>query len=279
MCDPHAARWDGVRVTRAGPGGRDARRPAVRGASSLPLVELLTVLSPVFGARTSVLVADDGACVVVDAGALVADAVAALVEERGLAPQGVLVTHGHADHVWDAGPLARRLGVAVHVHARDAYRLADPFGTLGVLGGASHDPAGPLAQALAAVGADPAAFERPDDLRTFGTPRDAAPDDAGERDEDVRLELGSIAVVARHAPGHTEGSTLYLVDGLAFTGDVLFAGTVGRTDLPGGDPAVMTRTLRDVVARLDPATQVVPGHGPTSEMRRELATNPFLAAR
>ncbi|UJP39090.1 MBL fold metallo-hydrolase [Cellulomonas palmilytica] len=239
-------------------------------------MELLTVVSPVFGARTSVLVADDGACVVVDAGALVADAVVSLVEERGLVPQGVLVTHGHADHVWDAGPLARRLGVAVHVHARDAYRLVDPFGTLGVLGGAAHDPSGPLAQSLAAVGADPAAYERPDDLSTFGTPS-GADEGARERDDDVRLELGPVVLVARHAPGHTEGSTLYLVDGVAFTGDVLFAGTVGRTDLPGGDPEVMARTLREVVARLDPATRVVPGHGPTSDVARELATNPFLA--
>jgi len=232
------------------------------------------VVSPVFGARTSVLVADGGACVVVDAGALVAETVASLVEERGLTPRAVVVTHGHADHVWDAGVLAERLGVAVHVHARDAYRLADPFGTLGVLGGAAHDPQGPLAQSLAAVGVDPAAYVAPADLRTFGT---ASDEGASERDADVELDLGGLVLVARHAPGHTEGSTLYLVDDVAFTGDVLFAGTVGRTDLPGGDPQVMARTLREVVARLDPATQVVPGHGPTSDVARELATNPFLA--
>src|SRR5690606_41602576 len=63
------------------------------------------------------------------------------------------------------------------------------------------------------------------------------------------------------------------------SGDVLFAGSVGRTDLPGGDGATMARTLRDVVARLDPAWDVLPGHGPATTVARELATNPFLAGR
>ncbi|CAM5779232.1 Metallo-beta-lactamase domain-containing protein OS=Cellulomonas persica OX=76861 GN=CPE01_05220 PE=4 SV=1 [Cellulomonas persica] len=232
------------------------------------------MISPVFGARTSVLVADDGACVVVDAGALVADAVVGLVQERGLRPAAVLLTHGHADHTWGAGELAERLRVPVHVHARDAYRLADPFGTLGPLGGAAHDPSGPLAQSLVGVGADPASYVAPADVRRFGT--SGSDEGAAERDEDVPLELGGIRVVARHAPGHTEGSTLYLVGDVVLTGDVLFAGTIGRTDLPGGDSQVMARTLREVVARLDPSTQVVPGHGPTSVVRHELTTNPFL---
>jgi len=236
-------------------------------------VDVLTVISPVFGARTSVLVGEDGACVVVDAGALVADAVVELVTSRGLVPQAVLLTHGHVDHTWDAGALAQRLQVPVHVHVRDAYRLTDPFGTLGVLGGASHDPSGPLAQALVAAGVEPGAYAPPSDVRTFGSRSD---DGARERDEDVVLETG-LRVVARHAPGHTEGATLYVLDGVVCTGDVLFAGTIGRTDLPGGDGDVMARTLRDVVVRLDPALVVLPGHGPTSDVARELATNPFLA--
>jgi glyoxylase-like metal-dependent hydrolase (beta-lactamase superfamily II) len=103
----------------------------------------------------------------------------------------------------------------------------------------------------------------------------------GGRSDDVPLDLGGIRVLARHAPGHTPGSTLYLVevDGapVVLTGDVLFAGSVGRTDLPGGDPAVMERTLREVVRALPADAHVLPGHGPATRTDVERRTNPYLA--
>ncbi|NUU17633.1 MBL fold metallo-hydrolase [Cellulomonas humilata] len=236
-------------------------------------MQVITVESAVFGARSSVLVSDDGSCVVIDAGAGVTDSIVGLVTDRGLRAAAVLVTHGHVDHTWDAGRLSDALDVPVIMHAADVYRLADPFGTLGVLGSVGlppHDPSGPLAQAIAASGIDPAAYAAPRRVEPFGG--------VGEpRSADTVLDLGGIRVVARHAPGHTEGSTLYLVDSVAFTGDVLFAGSIGRTDLPGGDDATMQRTLREVVATLPPETVVVPGHGPTSDIATELARNPYLA--
>lgn len=236
-------------------------------------MQVITVVAPVFGARCSVLVHDDGSCVVIDAGAGVADDVVDLVATRGLRPTAVLATHGHVDHTWHAARLSEAFDVPVVLHAADAYRLADPFGTLGVLGHAVHDPSGPLAQALAAAGLDPTTYRAPARIETFGAAADP-------RSPDVTLELGGLRIVARHAPGHTEGSTLYLVemeeDRLAFTGDVLFAGTIGRTDLPGGDHETMQQTLREVVALLAPETVVVPGHGPTSTIASELAHNPFL---
>lgn len=241
-------------------------------------MDLLTFLAPVFAARCTVVVAADGACVVVDPGAGVAATVAGEIAARGLHPVAVLVTHGHADHTWDAGALADALDVPVRVHAADAYRLEDPFGTLGPLGGAAHDPSGPLGQALTAAGVDLHGYHRPARVETFG-------DEAGDgRSADVTWQVGDVTVVARHAPGHTEGSTLYLLDDgdgrpVVLTGDVLFAGTIGRTDLPGGDGPTMARTLREVVARLDPRAVVVPGHGPASDVATELATNPFLAPR
>ncbi|WP_456824625.1 MBL fold metallo-hydrolase [Cellulomonas sp. P5_E12] len=234
-------------------------------------MQVVTVVSAVFGARCSVLVHDDGTCVVIDAGAGVADEVLRLVAARGLRPAAVLATHGHVDHTWDAGRLSEALGVPMVLHAADAYRLQDPFGTLG-LGEPTHDPSGPLAQALAAVGVDPAGYAAPVRVETFGSVDD-------ERSADVVLTFGALRVTARHAPGHTEGSTLYLVDSIAFTGDVLFAGTIGRTDLPGGDGATMARTLREVVATLPTETVVVPGHGPTSDIATELADNPYLRSR
>ena len=236
-------------------------------------MQVITVVAPVFGARCSILVHDDGSCVVIDAGAGVADDVVELVTSRGLRPAAILATHGHVDHTWDAARLSEALDVPVVLHAADAYRLADPFGTLGVLGHAVHDPRGPLAQALAAAGVDPTTYRAPTRVETFGAAAD-------RRSLDVTLELGSLRIVARHAPGHTEGSTLYLVEAdderLAFTGDVLFAGTIGRTDLPGGDHATMEETLQEVVAMLPADTVVVPGHGPSSTIASELAHNPFL---
>ena len=261
-------------------------------------MQILDVVSPVFGATCRILVADGGGCVVVDAGAGVATRVLDVVRRAGLRPAAVLATHGHVDHTWDAAVLAAELDVPVVLHVADAYRLDDPFGTLGVLGGgAPHAVSGPLAQALAAAGMPPQEYLRPERVEPFGT---LDPD----RDADTVLELGGLRIVARHAPGHTEGSTLYLLGDLdllgdtnpagdvgplgdldraaegeplvALTGDVLFAGSIGRTDLPGGDGAQMARTLREVVATLPPATRVLPGHGPESDIATELVRNPYL---
>ena len=193
------------------------------------------VVAPVFGTNCTVVSAPGGDCVVVDAGAGVADAVVAHVRSAGLVPRAVLATHGHVDHTWDAAALADRFGVPVVLHAADAYRLADPFGSLEHGGPAASRPGAGVAGPRRAAG----------------------------------------------APGHTEAPTRHLVGepgaGLVLSGDVLFAGSVGRTDLPGGDGATMARTLRDVVAHLDPAWDVLPGHGPATTVARELVTNPFLA--
>lgn len=257
---------------RAAPLTREARRPA----ASVVRVRILALTSPVFAATCYVVAADDGTCVVVDPGAGVADDVARTVTAHGLRVTGVVVTHGHADHLWDAGAVAGLAGVPVRLHARDAYRVADPLGSLGL---GSADPtaralADGLLAAVVGAGVDPAPPAVPE-VVAFGA------DDDAPRTGDVELELGGVRLVARHAPGHTEGSTLYLLDAgdeqVAFTGDVLFAGSVGRTDLPGGDPATMATTLREVVAALPPGTHVLPGHGPATRVDVELRTNPYLA--
>jgi hydroxyacylglutathione hydrolase len=157
---------------------------------------------------------------------------------------------------------------------------------------------GALARELAGLGFALESYRIPARVEDFET-----------RDGSADLTFGAVTLRAVHAPGHTVGSTLYVLDlpgsgvdqdggsgsvddpdrtarygaapdrtpsGIAFTGDVLFAGAIGRTDLPGGDDATMRATLRDVVARLDPGLAVVPGHGPTTTVARELAANPFL---
>lgn len=235
-----------------------------------PLLSLRTVVAPVFGTNCYVLSAPGGACLIVDPGAGTAREVVAVVRALDLEAVAVLATHGHADHTWDAAAVCDELGVPLLIHEADAYRVADPFGTLG-LGGSDGAASGPLAQALRGTGIDPRAYREPARVVTFTT-RPGVVGDLGLIDLELR---------ALHAPGHTEGSTFYLVDltsgPAALTGDVLFAGTIGRTDLPGGDGAEMARTLRDVVPLIAPDARVYPGHGPATSLAAERRSNPFLA--
>lgn len=239
-------------------------------------MRILTLMAPVFGTRCTLLVADDGACVVVDPGGGAAPLVARAVADHGLRVVGVLATHGHPDHVWDAAAVADAAGVPLRLHIADAAAATDPLQALSDgLDPASAAVGGALAEALRSAGCDPSAYAAPT-IAPFG---EVEP--VGGRSADVVLDLDGIRVVARHAPGHTPGSTLYLVEAagetVVLSGDVLFAGGVGRTDLPGGDPAAMRRTLREVVRALPAGAHVLPGHGPTTRTDVELSSNPYLA--
>ena len=225
-----------------------------------------TVVAPLLSTNCYIVSDDVGRCVVVDPGAGVAGDVVALVRGHGLVALAVLATHGHVDHTWAAAELVDELDAPLVLHAGDEYRIADPFGSLGPLGG-------PLAAMGESAG------------MVYRTPERIEPFDAGADGTDLDLGQGGsggppFVLRAVHAPGHTQGSTLYLLQGhegrpTALTGDVLFAGSIGRTDLPGGDDIAMAATLRRVAA-LDPATVVLPGHGPSSTISSELLTNPYL---
>jgi hydroxyacylglutathione hydrolase len=103
------------------------------------------------------------------------------------------------------------------------------------------------------------------------------------REPDVRLNgdetlsLAGLEVETIRVPGHTPGHVAFFTDGCLFSGDVLFAGSVGRTDRPSGDWATLTASIRTLVERYPPETTVYPGHGPATTLGRELETNPFLA--
>jgi hydroxyacylglutathione hydrolase len=201
-------------------------------------------------------------CVVVDPGIEVVDRLGELLRRHRLRPAAVLLTHGHIDHVYSVTPVCGAHGVAAYIHPDDAYRLEDPLRLL--------DP-GLLAM-----------FEQ-----QFGTAATwTEPDDVVKLDATVPLEIAGLHIDTLHAPGHTEGSVMFRVPGAPsgvdvgttlLAGDVLFAGSIGRTDLPGGDTAAMMRSLRDQVLPLPDDTLVLPGHGPVTTIARERATNAYLA--
>ena len=196
-------------------------------------------------------------CVIIDAGVEAADGVRTLLAEHSLTPAAVLDTHGHIDHIAAAAGLADEHGVELWLHPADRHLLTDPAA------GISPESRAMLAQYL------PGPFVEPQQLRFFG---------------DEGIELAGLEFSLRHAPGHTAGCVLLgvdypghdQIDQVVFSGDVLFAGSIGRTDLPGGDPEAMKQSLATTVLALPDSAAVLPGHGPQSTMARERAANPYL---
>jgi hydroxyacylglutathione hydrolase len=220
--------------------------------------------SAVFGTNCYVLAPGAGEeCLVVDPGIDVVDRLGEVLREHRLRPAAVLLTHGHLDHTYSVTPVCGAPGVAAPVHPADRERLVDPL--------AEFASSGMLAMLEQQFGA-PATWREPDDVVEVG---------AG-----TTLEVAGMALDVIHAPGHTEGSVMFAlpqvpsgvdeVSRTLLTGDVLFAGSIGRTDLPGGDHAAMQRSLRDRVLTQPDDSLVLPGHGPATTIGRERAGNPFL---
>jgi hydroxyacylglutathione hydrolase len=191
-------------------------------------------------------------CVVVDPGMDAVEPLARLLADDGLKPVAVVLTHGHLDHTFSVVPVCDGYDIPAYLHPDDLGMIEDPARW--------HGPA--LAPLVSGV-------RMPD------------PSEVRRLDDGATLSLAGVDLTVRHAPGHTAGSVMFGLDladapGL-LAGDVLFAGSVGRVDLPGGSWEDMLRSLRDVVLPLDDATVVLPGHGPATTIGRERATNPFLA--
>jgi len=186
--------------------------------------------------------ADGDECVVIDAGMGAETSVRSAAARHGRTPVAVLATHGHFDHVADAA----ELGLPVWIHSADRRMLADPSWGL-------------APQLDGFVGSCP----EPSDVREF--------------DGLASLALAGVEFELTHAPGHTPGGMLFRVAeaDVLFSGDTLFAGSIGRTDFAVSDPAAMRRTLAGLLTLPD-ATTVLPGHGPRTTIGRERAANPFL---
>jgi hydroxyacylglutathione hydrolase len=197
-------------------------------------------------------------CVIIDPGQGSADGVRGLLADNQLQPRAILLTHGHFDHVADASALADEFNIAVYVHSADEHLLTDP------LAGLSPDGAQLVRKLVGPTLTPPARVE----LYESGQV----------------LNLARLAFTITAAPGHTAGSVLIGIDyhghpnihRLGFSGDVVFAGSVGRTDLPGGNSTVMKRTLTEVVLALGDDVALLPGHGEQTTMVAERATNPYL---
>jgi hydroxyacylglutathione hydrolase len=195
-------------------------------------------------------------CVVVDPGKDATAGVEEVVREHRLKPVAVLVTHGHLDHMWCVAPVAGGYDATAWIHPDDRHLLTDP------MAGMSPE----TSQMLVGQGYE---WAEPDDVRELA-------DGQG-------LELAGLRFHVDHTPGHTEGSVTFRtpydapdVSEVMFAGDLLFAGSIGRTDLPGGDHPTMLRSLTDKVLPLGDDVVVLPGHGEQTSIGRERATNPFL---
>ena len=216
-----------------------------------------------WGTNCYVVATGPGAeCVVVDPGKDASPGVEQVVREHGLKPVAVLVTHGHVDHMWCVAPVAGAYDATAYIHPADRHLLADP---------------------MAGMSPDTAA------MMLGGKYQFAEPDRVEELTDLTTVELAGISFTVDHTPGHTQGSITFRtpyrpgdeavetdVSEVMFAGDLLFAGSIGRTDLPGGDHEQMLRSLREKVLTLRDDVVVLPGHGEQTSIGRERATNPFL---
>jgi len=193
--------------------------------------------------QNSYLVIDEAAavCAVIDPGEE-ADLILHKIAAASARPTAIWITHAHLDHVMGVSRVRRETAAPVYLHAADR-ELYDHAVQQGLAFGVAVDPP-PLPDGTLAAG------------------------------DTVRV--GQLEFTVRHAPGHSPGSVCLVGEGVAFTGDVLFAGSIGRTDLPGGDFDTLLRSIERELLTLPDSTIVYSGHGPETTVGHERRTNPFL---
>jgi hydroxyacylglutathione hydrolase len=188
-------------------------------------------------------------CLIIDPGQDAEPGITELLARYRLRPVAVLATHGHIDHVWSVAPVCGARGIPAYIHPADRDLLSDPAKGFPLQVGQQ------LFRGLA--------FSEPDDVLAL--------------DDGMTLRLAGLELTVDHAPGHTPGSVTFRdTERVLFSGDLLFAGSIGRTDLPGGDHATMLDSLSRVCLALPDDTRVLPGHGPQTTIGAERATSPFL---
>ena len=173
--------------------------------------------------------------------------VLALRDPGGFRVTGIFLTHGHVDHVAGAAAARAATGAPVTIHREDE----------------------PWLEAL------------PRQAEMFGLEPAVPPEIARHHAEGDRVRVGRLAATVLHTPGHSRGSTClwFPTEKVIFTGDTLFLGSVGRTDLPGGDFEALARSIKDRLFTLGDDVRFLPGHGPEGRLGEERASNPFVGER
>lgn len=206
--------------------------------------------APMFATNCWILAAEKGSeCIIVDPGMPdISAEIEMIIEEEGLKPVAVLLTHGHLDHTFSVIPLADGYSIPAYIHSEDRKALLHPELLL------SKEFASSLATKE---------WNEPNEVR--------------ELKNNQKFEAVGLDITAIHAPGHTAGSLMFTVnDEVLISGDVLFAGSIGRTDQPTGSSEAMARTLKTKIIPLGDHLRVLPGHGPDTTIEYERRSNPYL---
>jgi glyoxylase-like metal-dependent hydrolase (beta-lactamase superfamily II) len=215
------------------------------------------VIAPYFETNCWILALGTGQeCIIVDPGMAKPNLVNEIeqkVSELKLKPVAIFITHGHLDHTFSVLPLTKQVPMRTFVTGADRFLLTDPMGALD-RGGVSEQ------------------F-----LRAFGVEKFKEPDEIVELEDFSTFEVAGMQITSIFAPGHTKGSVIFTVENKQLiSGDVLFAGSIGRTDLPTGSASQMRKTLRDRILTLPDGLNVLPGHGGQTTIGTERVRNPYL---
>jgi glyoxylase-like metal-dependent hydrolase (beta-lactamase superfamily II) len=215
------------------------------------------VIAPYFETNCWILALGTGQeCIIVDPGMAKPNLVNEIeqkVSELKLKPVAVFITHGHLDHTFSVLPLTKQIPMRTFVTGADRFLLTNPMGALD-RGGVSEQ------------------F-----LRAFGVEKFKEPDEIVELEDFSTFEVAGMQITSIFAPGHTKGSVIFTVENKQLiSGDVLFAGSIGRTDLPTGSASQMRKTLRDRILTLPDGLNVLPGHGGQTTIGTERVRNPYL---
>jgi glyoxylase-like metal-dependent hydrolase (beta-lactamase superfamily II) len=183
--------------------------------------------------------------VVVDAGQDAAPLLTERLAAGGLTAEALLITHGHIDHIWSAAEFCETAGVEAWMHPDDQWLLDNPAAALGASG--ARLPFTPLTR-------------------------------FNPLSEGQRLSFAGLDIDVRHTPGHTPGSCVFVTNGIVFSGDLIFQGSIGRTDFPRGSLDDLMDSIRRVILPLDDEVTILSGHGPETTVGAERRSNPFVLA-